>query len=78
MVNVKQFLMILSIMLVLTLASGEARGDGLLAFPGAEGFGAHTKGGRGGEVLFVTNLKDSGSGSFRAAAERNEPRIIVF
>ncbi len=48
------------------------------AFPGAEGFGAMTPGGRGGRVLFVDNLDDSGAGSFRAACEASGPRIVVF
>src|SRR5262245_59512114 len=48
------------------------------AFPGAEGFGATTPGGRGGKVLLVTNLDDAGPGSFRAACEAEGPRIVVF
>lgn len=47
------------------------------AFPGAEGFGSTTPGGRGGKVLFVTNLDDSGPGSLRAACEAEGPRIVI-
>jgi hypothetical protein len=50
----------------------------LPAFPGAEGFGAATAGGRGGKVLLVTKLDDSGPGSLRAACEAEGPRIVIF
>ena len=53
--------------------------DGLLpAFPGAEGFGCSTPGGRGGQVLIVSNLEDSGPGSLREALEASGRRVVVF
>ena len=48
------------------------------AFPGAEGAGKFSFGGRGGKVFVVTNLDDSGPGTLREAVESAGPRIVVF
>jgi len=59
--------------------TGDAQPDKMpIAFPGAEGFGKYTKGGRGGKLFIVTSLDDSGPGSFREAAEAKEKRMLVF
>ncbi len=70
-----------ALMLAGTAAAGEngKRAAGSLpAFPGAEGYGAVSVGGRGGKVIKVTNLKNSGPGSLAAALATSGPRIIVF
>lgn len=68
-----------------TLAIGHASAQGIPAFPGAEGFGAFARGGRGGDVLLVTTLEDyrpgtdtAIPGSLRAACEAKGARIVVF
>lgn len=48
------------------------------AFPGAQGGGAYSFGGRGGKVIVVTSLDDRGSGTFREACETGGARIVVF
>lgn len=53
-------------------------GEQLPAFPGAMGFGSTTPGGRGGRVLYVTTLADSGPGSLRSALEASGPRLVLF
>jgi hypothetical protein len=50
----------------------------IVAFPGAEGGGAYTAGGRGGKVFVVTSIEDRGPGTLREACEQGGARIIVF
>jgi hypothetical protein len=56
----------------LAIAAGEP------AFPGAEGYGAYSRGGTGGRTVYVDNLNDSGPGSLRAVVEAEGPRVAIF
>ena len=64
------------------LPAAEKPGDlpqaSIPAFPGAEGGGKFSFGGRGGRTIVVTNLNDDGPGSFRDACEQAGPRVVVF
>jgi hypothetical protein len=57
---------------------GDLPQAGIPAFPGAEGGGMYSFGGRGGKVYVVTSLEDSGPGTLREACEAAGPRIVVF
>lgn len=69
-------LVAVAVALVFLLSAGVVHG--IPCFPGAEGFGTQTPGGRGGRVIVVTNLNDDGPGSLRAAVSAKGPRMIVF
>ena len=67
------------LVLVFAAALGaQAAAADLPAFPGAEGFGAYARGGRGGRMIEVTTLDRAGPSSLRAAVAAKGPRIVVF
>jgi pectate lyase len=73
----------LAVIAVLVTAAAQARPtaaerDGVLAFPGAQGWAAHTPGGRGGSIIPVTTLAPEGPGSLGEAVAAEGPRIVVF
>lgn len=65
-------------LLAIASLSIPAMAQDIPAFPGAEGHGRYVQGGRGGKVIHVTNLNDSGTGSLRSAVTGNSKKIIVF
>jgi len=64
--------------LLLALASTVCAEPPVPAFPGAQGWAAHTPGGRGGRIIRVTTLASEGPGSFLEAVNAKGPRIVVF
>ena len=70
---------ILIVLAVVLISASVFADERVPAFPGADGFGAFTRGGRGGRVVRVTNLNRRGPGSLSwAINEVKEPRVIVF
>jgi pectate lyase len=69
----KALLLLFSLLILLTLAIGQVK---VPAFPGAEGAGMYTSGGRGGDVYYVTTLEDSGPGSLREGVKLSNVNIL--
>ena len=72
--NMKKHLLTLVATMLSVMAIAQEQAP---AFPGAEGHGRYVTGGRGKTVVHVTNLNNSGTGSFRSAVSSSN-RIVVF
>lgn len=68
----------LSSLCVFSMLGHAATDAAIPVFPGAEGYGTQTRAGRGGRIVAVTSLADSGAGTLRAALEDAAPKTIVF
>lgn len=67
-----------ALLLAMAACVAQAAETSPLAFPGAQGWAAHTPGGRGGKILRVTTLAADGPGSFKEAITAKGPRTVVF
>lgn len=74
----KRFLLSVSFALFFLITTPRATYSAVPSFPGAEGHGAVSVGGRGGKVYEVTNLNDSGTGSLRECVSASGPRYCIF
>jgi hypothetical protein len=74
----KRYIPLLIGLILLAGGGSGVGGESVPAFPGAEGFGASARGGRGGRVIEVKHLRDAGPGSLRQCIEAHGPRTCVF